>query len=694
MLKTKKAQVTMFIIAGVILLIIASLFFYIKSNVAPPFKEGKVKAIVEQLPTEFQPIGSFIDFCLIETSKNAIKKLGEQGGYIYPEDYGITITSSHNSDGIYLAKNFKIAYWYYMKSPNDCKENCEFIERIPSLKEMEEQLSRYIEENINLCLNNFTIFKQQGYNFEQQEPIKIESFINKNDVSFLLKTEIRIKRGDNSVDLQKRYITLPVNLMKMYNLAKDITEKEAESSYLELHTLNLITGFSEVNPEKLPPMAATEFKMGTPTMWIKSNVKEKIKEILMSYLQFIRLKPSLNYIVTNSEIYNAMTLPSLPQYSDLAITFSYLGFFPLYFNLNCNGEICKPDELNILGIFPIGFKRYNFVYDITYPVLVEITDPLALNQEGYSFRFALEVNIRNNEPFKPESRIIEPINLAQSSFCDVEMRNSPYITIKVIDAQTQEPVEGANIAYKCLSLECNNFIPTDYNGVVTQKFPTTCLAGGKLIVSKEGYLGKLTDFTPKKEETLTFKLWPKKEINFKIMKYELTKIMGRWALIKTPKELNKDEEATLVLTRISKDEEPYIVASTYTKNSSENKLTLVPGNYRVEINLVDRGTHVIPPRTIKKGNIFHKEKIHLPGVTFNRTNPYSVSVVLKNETPNHYYYIGKKIYSNDMIIFYIIKPLPEKMSDVRELQIIDQDTLSNSYRTYLEPKIVKAEEEK
>ena len=34
------------------------------------------------------------------------------------------------------------------------------------------------------------------------------------------------------------------------------------------------------------------------------------------------------------------------------------------------------------------------------------------------------------------------------------------------------------------------------------------------------------------------------------------------------------------------------------------------------------------------------------------------------------------------------------MSDVRELQIIDQDTLSNSYRTYLEPKIVKAEEEK
>ena len=45
----------------------------------------------------------------------------------------------------------------------------------------------------------------------------------------------------------------------------------------------------------------------------------------------------------------------------------------------------------------ICVNAYHFTYDVTYPLLVSITDPDAFKGDGYTFRFSFPVIIDHNE---------------------------------------------------------------------------------------------------------------------------------------------------------------------------------------------------------------------------------------------------------------------------------------------------------
>ncbi len=81
-MKRKHAQVTLFLILGVVvILIVIALFFTLSSQ-----REGDLNTqttIAQKVPTELNPFMTYMQTCIETVAKQGIFMLGEQGGYIY-----------------------------------------------------------------------------------------------------------------------------------------------------------------------------------------------------------------------------------------------------------------------------------------------------------------------------------------------------------------------------------------------------------------------------------------------------------------------------------------------------------------------------------------------------------------------------------------------------------------------------------
>ena len=77
----KKSQITIFLIAGLLILVGVLLFFYMRGTVVGE-KTDVAQKIAEDIPLEFIPIKTFTEECLRVTAEHAIVQLGQQGGYI------------------------------------------------------------------------------------------------------------------------------------------------------------------------------------------------------------------------------------------------------------------------------------------------------------------------------------------------------------------------------------------------------------------------------------------------------------------------------------------------------------------------------------------------------------------------------------------------------------------------------------
>ncbi|PIN85991.1 hypothetical protein COV19_07280 [Candidatus Woesearchaeota archaeon CG10_big_fil_rev_8_21_14_0_10_44_13] len=117
----KRAQLSVFIVVGLIILAAIGFLVYIKQPKA------------EEVPASMAHVKIFVDQCVKKVGEDALVNLGLGGGYLYfdnvealPAYYGDT------------------AYWYiagYNFAPKD-----EIVKG---------QIDRYMKENLNSCLNNF-----------------------------------------------------------------------------------------------------------------------------------------------------------------------------------------------------------------------------------------------------------------------------------------------------------------------------------------------------------------------------------------------------------------------------------------------------------------------------------------------------------------------------------------------------------
>ena len=174
-MKSKKSQITFFIIIGLVLLIIIGLIYYLLNYIV----ESKVRSEAEEsqnIGTEFQAINDFITTCLNQVTKNGLITLGKQGGILYQNQGGLQFDlDTFPEGGLYVKYNFEQEYNvpYRIKpsytlvpeypKPCDADPNCEFLldthnlatlglSKLPFLSgsptSIEANLESYIKKNL------------------------------------------------------------------------------------------------------------------------------------------------------------------------------------------------------------------------------------------------------------------------------------------------------------------------------------------------------------------------------------------------------------------------------------------------------------------------------------------------------------------------------------------------------------------
>jgi len=184
---SKRAQVSVFIIISIIVIAVVLIFFIFKTDV-----------LEEEVPGDMQLIQDFVNDCVRLTGENALDHVGERGGYF-------SIFENSTQEGI--------AYYFY---------NGEDL--MISKKNIEEEISVYMDSFIYFCINDFEDFSD--YEIEQGDA-ETNTLIMDDKVIFDINYPISVKKGDYSYVFEEfNGVEVFVRLGVMYSFAEDFIKEQ------------------------------------------------------------------------------------------------------------------------------------------------------------------------------------------------------------------------------------------------------------------------------------------------------------------------------------------------------------------------------------------------------------------------------------------------------------------------------------
>lgn len=748
-----KGQVTIFIIVGILLLFAFAGIMYFTKTFTKETVTVEGEPVIEDVPQAFKPISSYTESCLNQIGKRGLLILGEQGGYVYPDLVGeYSASDPTNADGIDL-EPLKSPYWHYNVKPNEVNE-ISFASLKPKLyvkddpvMSVEAQLSRFVEEKLDGCLDGYSPFLNQGFEIEilgGEDTKKVTATVGENTVNFLLEMRIKAKKGAAESEMGQFYIKVPLRLKHYYEVASQVAGMETNHSFLELQALDLIAAYSAVEQDKLPPTEAVIFDLIPTVYWTEADVKEKFKGLLVSSVPLLRYLGSDNFyryeyqptsgaVVDLSQLhqknYDNMIVP-LDFGEKVKVNFDYFGW-PVYFDLNDKGGKVEPSSYYVDPDFfklPFNSHHYYTTYDVSYPVLITISDSAALGGESYNFVFALEANIRNNELVESEDVLPPPIaTVGKSMVCDEDKRSTEIIKSIVVDSYSKESLEAVQIGFSVPDQDDCIMGQTNFTGEFESSYPA--VYGGVGSYMKEEYL---TNFYPL--DTYEFKDQPGiigyavaglpenvvelhrfKQINVRVKKKSLEKCVGNncytqglfgsveeplmtykpelldkthsWVFVDAAKSLDEKETATIILKRVA-DLNAGVFSDEFTTTvaiAGDNtaEMELVPGIYEVNALLTSEEELVIPKEERCTGGIVEALACwDIDGCCFtfdeNVLDQSLTGQLLWDESGKYLAITPEQLYGSDELTFYILDfnlagvPKQEHLRVLEDLQVMGQ----------------------
>ncbi|MBI2208255.1 hypothetical protein HYU50_02065 [Candidatus Woesearchaeota archaeon] len=199
----RRGQVSIFILFSFVILIIAGFLFYLNHQVEEIKQEVKIQSASSDLST---PIKSYVDLCLKSTGESALYFTGLQGGFFNEPSHKI------DSKGIFY--NFFHAVYLF---------NGENV--MPSLQTIENEISNYIDENLDSCIDDFKDFNNLGYKITRSG-FSTATSINEDTVAFSLNFPIAVEKGQKSSTMEDFLVVIPSRLSLVYSLAENITDDQ------------------------------------------------------------------------------------------------------------------------------------------------------------------------------------------------------------------------------------------------------------------------------------------------------------------------------------------------------------------------------------------------------------------------------------------------------------------------------------
>ncbi len=480
-MKPKKAQVTIFIILGLVLLIVAGLVTYFAVDM---FKYADIEE-------QFIPVAKYTEQCVNDVTEHAIFLAGINGGHIKSQD---------NEKEAYLDAGFPITYWFIAGE-----------DRSVTIVQLENELEMYLNEHVNDCLTDYSSFEGEfAVTPVNQVSVTSDVRISENEVHVELNLPVQISDGTVTSTLPEIKVKIHNTIGKKLFLAYQIMKTENKDGFLEFYTDEIIAASDWLPYEGFDVTCK-------PKRWTVNEMREYIKQAIAVNLPFIMFKGT-RYEETGDPYYDKIYLvdPHASGVKDLNVDIMYNPEWGMNLDVNPseNGIVTTLHMVGQTIAIPC-ISVYHHKYSAYFPVLFTITDDDA---GDYPFYFATPVIMKRNEadryseiqPWPSETDVIR-----SREYCSKTVKTTAY-TMKrdgTLDAQETEEdrwlydldvivmdalygfdgiLDNVSIKYQCGQFICD-IGATEYGSgntlvaypLLSSRFPS-CLHG-QIIAEKNGY---------------------------------------------------------------------------------------------------------------------------------------------------------------------------------------------------------------
>ncbi len=527
----KRGQVVIFIIVALLIVGGIIIYFVLRNSLSD----------TTNISQELEPVFSFYQECIKQEAQAAIALAGSQGGYVeVPEYIPGSEYAPFSSQLNFLG--FPVPYWYYVSGNGIIKE------KIPSKSIMEEQIARFIEHGLRICdLNRFI---QEGYETEVKDPrvnVKIE---NEKVIADVI-SDITVTRGIVQERKTNHQVEIKTKLGSFFELAKRIYKKQKEEMIFEQYAVDVLRLYAPVDGVE---------QSCAPKVWNTQSVMRDIRNGLESNMQTIRFKGEYADVTNKRESYFLIN-----EEVDDSINIMYSSRWPTKIEVYGEGV----DDV-IMSVEPVGTQEgmaamgfcyvpYHFVYDVQFPVLVQIYN----NDE--LFQFPVIVIIDKNVPRQAQFSALEEGLEEPSNVCTFKTEE---ITVQLYDLELKT-VEG-NVSYECFNQRCR--VGETRDGEVRGVVPA-CV-NGYIHIRAPGYAEKKQLFSSNKESFAEIILEPEYDVNV------IVDVNG--------KQVNQN-----VFVSFKKSNGKVTSAIM----PEHNRVKLSEGNYEIRVYVYDNSSLIIPAKT-------------------------------------------------------------------------------------------------
>jgi len=441
-----RGQVTIFIIIAVFVVAGGLLIFYLRQG-----------SLQSGISPDFEPAYKNFLNCIEENTNSGIDILESQGGYIEIPEFSPGSSYMPFSSQLDFLGN-PIPYWYYVSGNNIPNE------QVPLKSDMESQLGQFIDGKIRGC--KFDNYYSQGFQISIGEPDS-DVTINEDSVEVTVNSDLSISRGNESVFADRHEISINSEIGALYDSAKKIYDYEQASLFLEDYGLDTLRLYA--------PVDGVELRC-SPLTWDANEIFNDLSGAIEANTLALDTKSGI-FSATGKDKYFLADI-SVPH----DVRFLNSRNWSSSFEVNPSDESflisspvgTQPD----LGALGFCYVPYHFVYNVKYPVLVQVLG----NAE--TFQFPLAVVIQGNNP--RESLDADVVNVEIPQLCS---QKNARIEVDVFDSKSN--AIDADVSYECFGTKCE--IGKTSSGKINEFFPQC--ANGFVVAKSEGFATSRTLFS-------------------------------------------------------------------------------------------------------------------------------------------------------------------------------------------------------
>ena len=447
LVKSKRSQITIFVIIAILLIAGVITIYLLRDRI-----------FLGQNAGEFSPVYTYFDSCIESSTKDALSIAGSQAGYINTPDFAPGNEYAPFSSQLDFL-GIPVPYWYYISSNGLVRE------QVPTTSLMERDIEDYLDIELEKC--DFSSLASQGYNINTGKPkTSVKIYDNRVDVDVSM--DLAVEKTDSSAVKREHRVEVRSNYGKFYSLATKIYNQEKREAFLENYSVDVLYNYA--------PVTGVELSC-SPLIWNPQDVVKDIRGGLSANIGNLKVKGDYYDLKSaNNKYFVVDTGDSVKE----NVRFLYDSRWPSRVEVWPTEDqlmIAEPVGLEEgLGVIGFCYVPYHYVYDVYYPVLVQISDGEEL------FQFPVSVVIDKTVPRAALSGDIADELSSLDEFCSHKNTN---VDVYTFDSNINA-VE-ADISFTCFNQRCRmgSTKISGSNALLSTNFPQ-CI-NGKITAKADGY---------------------------------------------------------------------------------------------------------------------------------------------------------------------------------------------------------------